>query len=476
MNQLTTNIYFISLVLIIFISPINLKAESSHNHCHCINAQQQTFEYIEEADSNEISQSKKNFYLTIPKPLNEKSLFTTEVGIQERPENIWNIVNKGYRIPDPKKKWAKKVVKKYERWYSEHPVYTYRMFERAKRYIYYVVHEVKKRNMPMEIALLPIIESAYNPIARSNAKAVGLWQFIPSTGKNYGLKQNWWKDERSNVILSTNASLNYLEKLYKQFGTWELALAAYNAGEGKVSREIKKNKRRKRATDYYTISLPRETDEYVSKLIAMKHIIQNPSKYNVEVLEIPNEPYFGEVTITEQMDIDLILKLADISSEEFELLNAHHKRPLIPKESQPTTILLPQYKINTYSKNLAEHDGPLSNWILYKPKRRESIMRVAKKFDVNLSTFKRINNLNGRVTFRRNSTVLIPKSNELKSKYTLKGTGDFNYTSVGTHHVSKGDTLGGIARKYKVSIEDLKEFNELDSHIIIIGTTIDIPQ
>ncbi|MBT3827121.1 MAG: transglycosylase SLT domain-containing protein [Nitrosomonadales bacterium] len=476
MNQLTTNIFFICLVLIIFISPINLKAESSHNHCHCINAQQQTFEYIEEADSNEISQSKKNFYLTIPKPLNEKSLFTTEVGIQERPENIWNIVNKGYRIPDPKKKWAKKVVKKYERWYSEHPVYTYRMFERAKRYIYYVVHEVKKRNMPMEIALLPIIESAYNPIARSNAKAVGLWQFIPSTGKNYGLKQNWWKDERSNVILSTNASLNYLEKLYKQFGTWELALAAYNAGEGKVSREIKKNKRRKRATDYYTISLPRETDEYVSKLIAMKHIIQNPSKYNVEVLEIPNEPYFGEVTITEQMDIDLILKLADISSEEFELLNAHHKRPLIPKESQPTTILLPQYKINTYSKNLAEHDGPLSNWILYKPKRRESIMRVAKKFDVNLSTFKRINNLNGRVTFRRNSTVLIPKSNELKSKYTLKGTGDFNYTSVGTHHVSKGDTLGGIARKYKVSIEDLKEFNELDSHIIIIGTTIDIPQ
>ena len=476
MNQLTTNIFFICLVLIIFISPINLKAESSHNHCHCINAQQQTFEYIEEADSNEISQSKKNFYLTIPKPLNEKSLFTTEVGIQERPENIWNIVNKGYRIPDPKKKWAKKVVKKYERWYSEHPVYTYRMFERAKRYIYYVVHEVKKRNMPMEIALLPIIESAYNPIARSNAKAVGLWQFIPSTGKNYGLKQNWWKDERSNVILSTNASLNYLENLYKQFGTWELALAAYNAGEGKVSREIKKNKRRKRATDYYTISLPRETDEYVSKLIAMKHIIQNPSKYNVEVLEIPNEPYFGEVTITEQMDIDLILKLADISSEEFELLNAHHKRPLIPKESQPTTILLPQYKINTYSKNLAEHDGPLSNWILYKPKRRESIMRVAKKFDVNLSTFKRINNLNGRVTFRRNSTVLIPKSNELKSKYTLKGTGDFNYTSVGTHHVSKGDTLGGIARKYKVSIEDLKEFNELDSHIIIIGTTIDIPQ
>ena len=464
MSWFTKYIHFI--VFGIFLSSsINLKAETSDDHCHCVNAQQQIFEYVDEVEGSEITQS-----------TSEARTSPREILIQEKPENIWKVVNKGYGIPDPKKKWAKKVVKKYERWYSEHPVYTYRMFERTKRYIYYVVQEVKKRNMPMEIALLPIIESAYNPIARSNMKAVGLWQFIPSTGKNYGLKQNWWKDERSNVILSTNASLNYLEKLYKQFGTWELALAGYNAGEGKVAREIKKNKRRKRPTDYYTISLPRETDEYVSKLIAMKHIIQNPSKFNVDVPYIPNAPYFGEVTLTEQMDIDLILKLADISSEEFELLNAHHKRPLIPKEQEPTIILLPKYKIETYNKNLAEHNEPLSNWVLYKPKRKESIMKVAKRFDINLSTFKRINSLNGRVTFRRNSTVLIPKSNALKSKYTLKGTGDYNYTSVGTHHVSKGDTLGGIARKYKVSIEDLKEFNELDSHIIIIGTTIDIPQ
>ena len=464
MSWFTKYIHFI-VFGIFFSSSINLKAETSDDHCHCVNAQQQIFEYVDEVEGNEITQSTGKAR-TSPR----------EILIQEKPENIWKVVNKGYGIPDPKKKWAKKVVKKYERWYSEHPVYTYRMFERTKRYIYYVVQEVKKRNMPMEIALLPIIESAYNPIARSNMKAVGLWQFIPSTGKNYGLKQNWWKDERSNVILSTNASLNYLEKLYKQFGTWELALAGYNAGEGKVAREIKKNKRRKRPTDYYTISLPRETDEYVSKLIAMKHIIQNPSKFNVDVPYIPNAPYFGEVTLTEQMDIDLILKLADISSEEFELLNAHHKRPLIPKEQEPTIILLPKYKIETYNKNLAEHNEPLSNWVLYKPKRKESIMKVAKRFDINLSTFKRINSLNGRVTFRKNSTVLIPKSNALKSKYTLKGTGDYNYTSVGTHHVSKGDTLGGIARKYKVSIEDLKEFNELDSHIIIIGTTIDIPQ
>lgn len=464
MSWFTKYIHFI--VFGIFLSSsINLKAETSDDHCHCVNAQQQIFEYVDEVEDSEITQI-----------TSETRTSPREILIQEKPENIWKVVNKGYGIPDPKKKWAKKVVKKYERWYSEHPVYTYRMFERTKRYIYYVVQEVKKRNMPMEIALLPIIESAYNPIARSNMKAVGLWQFIPSTGKNYGLKQNWWKDERSNVILSTNASLNYLEKLYKQFGTWELALAGYNAGEGKVAREIKKNKRRKRPADYYTISLPRETDEYVSKLIAMKHIIQNPSKFNVDVPYIPNAPYFEEVTLTEQMDIDLILKLADISSEEFELLNAHHKRPLIPKEQEPTIILLPKYKIETYNKNLAEHNEPLSNWVLYKPKRKESIMKVAKRFDINLSTFKRINSLNGRVTFRKNSTVLIPKSNALKSKYTLKGTGDYNYTSVGTHHVSKGDTLGGIARKYKVSIEDLKEFNELDSHIIIIGTTIDIPQ
>ena len=269
MSKIKKSIYLICFAIIIGFST-NLKAESNQNHCHCVNAQQQTFEYVDNFPNNQMSHT------------NDKNTYSQrELLILERPENIWNIVNKGYGIPDPKKKWAKKVVKKYERWYSEHPVYTYRMFERTKRYIYYVVQEVKKRDMPMEIALLPIIESAYNPIARSNMKAVGLWQFIPSTGRNYGLEQNWWKDERSNVILSTNSSLNYLEKLYKQFGTWELALAGYNAGEGKVAREIKKNKRRKRPTDYYTISLPRETDEYVSKLIAMKHIIQNPSKYNV---------------------------------------------------------------------------------------------------------------------------------------------------------------------------------------------------
>jgi len=227
MIRFSKNIFCVYLSLIFLTLPINLKAESNVDHCHCINAQQQSFEYVD--GSTEIQQSTE-----------EASLYNREVLIQEKPEDIWNIVNKGYRIPDPKKKWAKKVVKKYERWYSEHPVYTYRMFERTKRYIYYVVQEVQKRNMPMEIALLPIIESAYNPIARSNMKAVGLWQFIPSTGKNYGLQQDWWKDERSNVILSTNASLNYLEKLYNQFGTWELALAAYNAGEGKVGREIKK--------------------------------------------------------------------------------------------------------------------------------------------------------------------------------------------------------------------------------------------
>jgi len=279
MFRFSKNIFCVYISLFIFILPMNLKSEPIDNHCHCVNAQQQSFEYLDDIERSEISKSTE-----------ELSASTKEILIQEKPEDIWNIVNKGYRIPDPKKKWAEKVVKKYERWYSEHPVYTYRMFERTKRYIYHVVQEVEKRNMPMEIALLPIIESAYNPIARSNMKAVGLWQFIPSTGKNYGLKQDWWKDERSNVILSTNASLNYLEKLYNQFGTWELALAAYNAGEGKVSREIKKNKRRKRATDYYTISLPRETDEYVSKLIAMKHIIQNPEKYNVEVPYIPNVP------------------------------------------------------------------------------------------------------------------------------------------------------------------------------------------
>jgi len=183
--------------------------------------------------------------------------------------SIWSRINSGYKM----KQKPSRRIRNFEKWYSKRPEYVERMLERSEKYLFYVTNEVQKRNMPMEIALLPMIESAYNPVATSRKKAAGMWQFIPSTGRIYGLKQNWWIDDRRNVIESTNAALNYLEKLYKDFGTWELALASYNAGEGRISRAIKRNKKNKRSRDYYNLRIPRETKNYVPKLFAIKNII-----------------------------------------------------------------------------------------------------------------------------------------------------------------------------------------------------------
>ena len=168
-------------------------------------------------------------------------------------ESLWPKINAGYKMYTKPSKKGLKRIKKYENWYKKRPDYIERMMVRANKYLYFVYQEVKKRNMPMEIALLPMIESAYNPLAKSKAKAVGMWQFIPSTGRLYGLQQDWWRDERQNVIESTDSALDYLERLHDEFGTWELALAAYNAGEGRVGRTQKKNKRNKRPTDFYSL-------------------------------------------------------------------------------------------------------------------------------------------------------------------------------------------------------------------------------
>ena len=390
--------------------------------------------------------------------------------------SIWKTISSGYGLKEKKSKRIQKKIRKYEKWYSQRPEYMERMLKRSERYLYYVANEVKKRNMPMEIALLPMIESAYNPIAKSNKKAVGLWQFISSTGKIYKLEQNWWIDDRKSVINATDAALNYLEKLYKDFGTWEHALAAYNAGEGRVGRSIKNNKRRKRSTDYYSLKLPRETRNYVPKLIAIRNIIKNPSKYNVYLPTIQNTPYFSKVILPKKIDTELIPKFAEISMEEFQYLNAEYKRPLMNTTASSQYVLLPVSSVTQFNINLFSYDKPLASWEVYKPKKGERINTVAKKFGIDSKLIRQVNRLKGRKTFRRNSIVLLPKRSSLSTDFALNNKGLYSYDSIITHHVSAGDTLGYLSKKYKISLKDLMEFNELDSHMIIIGTTIDIPQ
>lgn len=386
--------------------------------------------------------------------------------------NIWIRINSGYKM----KQKPSRRIRNFEKWYVKRPEYIQRMFERSEKYLFYVTNEVEKRNMPMEIALLPMIESAYNPVATSRKKAAGMWQFIPATGRVYGLKQNWWVDNRRNITESTNAALNYLEKLHKEFGTWELALAAYNAGEGRIKRAIKRNKRNKKRRDYYSLRIPRETKNYVPKLFAVKNIISNPKKYGLNLPDIKNKPYFESVTVNKNIDTQLIARLAEISVEEFQLLNPQYKRPIVKIANKPEKINLPYQNIHIFNYNFFDYKKPLSNWETYKPKRKESVGQVAKKFGIDRKILIQVNRLERRKRFRRNSVILIPNKDAITTYFPTNINELYNYSSIIAHKIKAGETLSYISDRYNISVKDIKEFNELRSDRIIIGDILDIPK
>jgi len=390
-------------------------------------------------------------------------------------ESLWPKINAGYKMYTKPSKKGLKRIKKYENWYKKRPDYIERMMVRANKYLYFVYQEVKKRNMPMEIALLPMIESAYNPLAKSKAKAVGMWQFIPSTGRLYGLHQDWWRDERKNVIESTDSALDYLERLHDEFGTWELALAAYNAGEGRVGRTQKKNKRNKRPTDFYSLNLPMETRNYVPKLLAIRNIMQNPAKYGIVLKDIPFQPYFESVVVPDEIDTELAARLAEISLEEFQLLNAEHKRPIMKSVEGAHSILLPVGAVTTFNKNLFAHDQPISSWKVYKPKKGETLKHVAKKFNIDWRVLAKVNQLRSQKRFGKRNILLIPNTNAIGTSFPSSG-GIIDYHTIITHRVKSGETLSHISSRYKVGVKAIMEFNELPSSKIIIGDILDIPK
>ena len=258
------------------------------------------------------------------------------VDLTMAPANLWDRIRKGFGLNDVNSPLVQQQIE----WFASHPDYIRRTVERSSRYLHYIVEEVQKRGMPTEIALLPVIESAFNPVAYSRAHASGIWQFIPSTGKLYGLQQNFWYDGRRDVMAATNAALDYLEKLYDMFGSWDLALAAYNWGEGAVSRAIAKNTARGLPGDYQSLTMPSETRYYVPRLQAVKSIVANPAQYGLTLAEIPNRPYFATVTTSRHIDMRLAAKLADTPLEEFMSLNPGYSRPVI-RASGEQTLLVP---------------------------------------------------------------------------------------------------------------------------------------
>ena len=444
-------------------------------------------------------------------PINKNALDTDpDTGIAPDRDDLWQRIKNGYAIPES----TSPLTKNHENWYSSRPDYVRRMVERSQRYLFHVVEEVEKREMPTEIALLPMIESAYNPKAYSTSRASGIWQFIPSTGKHFGLKQNWWFDNRRNITFATDAALTYLQKLHAMFGAWDLALAAYNAGEGTVSRAIERNRKLGLPTDYESLNLPAETRNYVPKLQAVKNIMTNPSNYGLNIQTIANTPYFAKVTAPAQIDARLAAKLAEISDEEFLALNPSFNRPLIKSEDKNLELLLPIISAQTFRDNLENHNKPLVSWQTYFAKRGERLEKIASQFGIHVNKLRDVNDLPAAGKIKKPATILVPngkvadfKPSEINTKAnTVKYTEtaqtiafdqniaeqpvsinednlDSGFTEDEiepktvnnvTHKVTKGENIFNIAKRYGLTVKQLKSDNSLKSNRLQVGQKLTI--
>jgi membrane-bound lytic murein transglycosylase D len=384
----------------------------------------------------------------------------TNATLQLRSEygDLWVRIRDGFVLED----LDTPLVKKAEDWYSARPDYVARMIERSRRYLYYIVAEVDKRGMPLEIALLPMIESAYNPMAYSRSRASGIWQFMPSTGKHYGLEQNWWFDERRDVLAATEGALDYLQKLYAEFDDWYLALAAYNWGEGAVHRAIAANQKRGLPTDYLSLKMPAETRSYVPKLQAVKNIVRDPERYDLTLADMPDAPYFTVVRTSRKMDVKMAAELAEMPVDEFLSLNPQHNRPVIAGADE-ATILLPYDKAAVFAAKLELTDQPMVTWQAYKLKANETLPQVAARFGLPLETLRTVNGIGPRAKVPAGHALLVPS--QAPSDATMASLQNTVFTTVPSgrsfyHRVRKGDTLTSIAARYGVTPQELKGWNK----------------
>lgn len=359
-------------------------------------------------------------------------------------------------------------------WYSRHQAYLDRVAERARPYIYHIVEELEKRNMPVELALLPIVESAYHPFAYSRSDASGIWQFIPGTGKHYGLKQNWWYDGRRDIVAATDAALRYLDKLNKEFnGDWLLALAAYNTGERNVARAIVKNKKANKPIDFWSLRLPRETRGYVPSLLAVATLLANPKQYGVHWQAIEDKPYFTQIDVQRQLDLATAAKLADISMDDIYTLNPAFNRWATDPDG-PHKLLIPVEKSQAFMTQLqALPDSERISWTRHLIKHGENLGQIANLYHTSIATLQQSNNLRSNL-IREGQSLLIPNSRHPLEHYTLsqdsrryRGLKKSDNGINQIYTVRSGDTLWDIGRQYGVSIEQICSWNGLSSRSVL---------
>ena len=397
-------------------------------------------------------------------PLTETKISAPGVAQLAPPTDLWERIRRGYAMPN----LENDLVQEREQWYSTRPDYILRMTERSRKYMFYIVEELERRNMPTELALLPFVESAFNPQAVSSAKAAGIWQFMPATGRNFELKQNAFRDDRRDVLASTRAALDYMQKLHGMFGDWQLALAAYNWGEGSVGRALAKNQRSGQGLSYTELSMPNETRFYVPKLQALKNIIANPEAFNSRLPLIENHPYFQAVDITRDIDVALAAKLAEIPVEDFRSLNPSANRPVILAAGTPQ-ILLPWNNVDTFQRNLQAYNGEsLASWTVWLAPSTMKPADAARQVGMSEAEFRSINKIPPRMLIKAGSSLLVPRTAERKADVLLH-TADHGQLSLAPEVVlrrtqvkaGKKDTVASVAQRHHVSPASVAEWNHV---------------
>lgn len=386
-------------------------------------------------------------------------------------DNVWKKIQQNLVI---KRNLNNSIVSSKLAFYSGKQEFLDRVAERATPYLYYIVQELEKRNMPLDLALLPIVESAYQPFARSPRHASGIWQFIPSTGRHYGLKQNWWYDGRRDIVASTDAALTYLQKLNEDFeGDWLLTLAAYNAGEGNVSHAIEKNLKHGGKGDFWSLKLKNETMGYVPSLLAVAEIVSNPVKYNVTLTPIPNKPYFEIVDIEGQIDLSTVSQLTGMNMDEIYTLNPGINKWATDPDG-PHHLLIPVNKVESFEQKLAALPADERiKWQKYTIKTGDTLGRIAYLNHCDVHTIRQVNHLKGNF-IRAGNTLLIPTSRKPLSEYSLsqdaRSFASLKPSQDGqrlAYKIKRGDTLWDLSLSYGVSIEQLCAWNGLTSRSIL---------
>ena len=382
--------------------------------------------------------------------------------------DLWERVRRGFAMPD----LDSDLVRRWEQWYATRPDYVQRMAERGSRYLFHVVEEVQKRGLPTELALLPFIESAFNPNALSVASASGMWQFMPATGRQFELKQNLFRDDRRDILASTRAALDYLQMLHQMFGDWHLALAAYNWGQGNVQRALERNRKTREELVYTALRMPDETRNYVPKLQAVKNIILAPGSYGLSLPALENHPFFLTVTIERDMDAELVARLSGLSMAEFQSLNPQLNKPVLLAAGTPQ-VLLPYDNANRFVKALAQHPGPLASLTAWVAPRTLRLQEAAKLTGVSEGRLRELNRIPERMLIKAGSALIVPRRPDHAHDVAeeVADQGRMHLTPDGPRLVRKtlkanpkGEPLTAFAKRHGVDPADLARWNKLSVH------------